>query len=55
MVSAVLREAKNEEQIAFITSENFVRFSIARKFKGRRDNGLLNTKGKYIEIDGEQL
>ena len=55
MVTAVLREAKNEEQIAFITSENFIRFSIARKFKGRRDNGLLNTKGKYIEIDGEQL
>ena len=55
MVSAVLREAKSEDQIAFITSENFVRFSINREFKGRKDNGLLNTKGKYIEIDGEKL
>ena len=55
MVTAVLREAKDEEQIAFITSENFVRFSIARKFKGRKDNGLLNTKGKFLEIDGEKL
>ena len=55
IVSAVLREAKSEDQIAFITSENFVRFSINREFKGRKDNGLLNTKGKYIEIDGEKL
>lgn len=55
MISAVLREAKNEKQIAFITSNNFIRFSIAREFKGRKDNGLLNTKGEYVEIDGKKL
>lgn len=50
-VIAVLRDAKTEDQIAFITSDNAIRFKISKKTKGRKDNGLLNIKGEYL-IEG---
>ena len=49
---AVLRDAKTEDQIAFITSDKAVRFKISKKVSGRKDNGLLNTKGEYIKLEG---
>jgi len=51
-VMAVLRDAKTEDQIAFITSDKAVRFKISKKVSGRKDNGLLNTKGEYIKLEG---
>lgn len=51
-IMAVLRDAKTEDRIAYITANKALNFKINRKINGRKDNGLLNTKGRYIQVDG---